>query len=61
MVEKLCILYCLIQNSKEPYADALIDSLEEVCGKCRNVMIINPANCGEPFILNPLSVIYIYI
>ena len=40
------------------FANLVKESLTKGRGKHRNLMIVNPANCGKTFILKPLTQVY---
>ena len=51
----------LLQNheiEQRSFCNAIYSALEKCRGKYRNVYINGPANCGKPFIVSPLKVIY---
>ena len=51
----------LLQHHKieqRSFCNAIYSALEKCRGKYRNVYINGPANCGKPFIVSPLKVIY---
>ena len=44
--------------SKKDFLEAVKELLEKGRGKGRNILITGPANCGQTFILNPLTKIF---
>ena len=55
-----CAKQVLQQNgiNLRSFLDAVKELIHKGRGKYRNIMIVGPANCGNTFILNPLSIIY---
>ena len=49
-----------VKNSINPYvyADAIRDLLIHGCVKFRNVMIMDPVNCGKSFMLKLVEIIH---